>query len=569
MGAPTITMADPAARAGEVTAPVAPFGAGATLVARSPAPREKAPPEALGLFERVKRFFLGTSPAVLKEERVRVHWLSMAYMVVMSVFALQVFALSDFQTAFNPKAVLADRVQSALLVSVIVVAVFISDYAAPHARELAKLVALRGETGLAWSLRFYAVCVYGTDGYAVITILYRSVAHLPATTPPPAIGPLSGDWTEVLIRGMLIVFTGWMIHTVTQKQYPTSNTLARRGAEIMGGVLLNRLANQQAGHVATSTVAQWFRAFTEAAKRYPRFTFPRLPFMTDPAEAEKLQWDQLVAVIQTVEQHGASGVTAGSQEALAMAPSPALPPAQRRDLPPALSDDYFTFIAGIVATLLAQDPTSEPTPARIIAEAQRLGYVAPRQMDVEVALIRLAEDGRTPTIGMPSRDTAQGGGASETRALPDAASEAFVDLIDSARKAVTNRGVAPNAETIIAELTAQGYPRVTETAVARALVTLGTRIQRDAAFSTSAAAGNGQSGAKAAPRPGTKKFNALVYDTAKRLLGEDRMTIFNIAQEMQVDPQAVQDAIAALKQERISRLKPGKELEPDPVLDIL
>ncbi len=88
-------------------------------------------------------------------------------------------------------------------------------------------------------------------------------------------------------------------------------------------------------------------------------------------------------------------------------------------------------------------------------------------------------------------------------------------------------------------------------------------------FANSTAAGVRQPGVKALPKPGTKRFNNLVYTTAQLLLGDERMSIFNIAQELQVDPRMVQDAIAALKQERISRLKPGKELDPDPVLDIL
>jgi hypothetical protein len=72
-----------------------------------------------------------------------------------------------------------------------------------------------------------------------------------------------------------------------------------------------------------------------------------------------------------------------------------------------------------------------------------------------------------------------------------------------------------------------------------------------------------------APKPGTKKFQQLVYTTALQLLGDERLTIFNISQTLQHDPKAVQDAITALKQDRLRHLKPGQELEFDPVLDVL
>lgn len=88
-------------------------------------------------------------------------------------------------------------------------------------------------------------------------------------------------------------------------------------------------------------------------------------------------------------------------------------------------------------------------------------------------------------------------------------------------------------------------------------------------MATSTAAGARQPGAKTPPKPGTRKFNELVYATAQRLLMEDRMTIFNIGQVIEVDPQLVQDAIGSLQQERVRHLKPGKELTPDPVLDVL
>ena len=153
--------------------------------------------------------------------------------------------------------------------------------------------------------------------------------------------------------------------------------------------------------------------------------------------------------------------------------------------------------------------------------------------------------------------------------LPVPGSEAFVDFIAEVRQGITERGERVSVATIIAELDDQGYGQVAETDVAQALVALGNRLREKASISHSVAAGTEQPGAKTPPKPGTKRFNAVVYSTAQRLLSEDRMTIFNIARTLQVDPQFVQDAIAALQQERVRRLKPGKDLAPDPVLDVL
>ena len=363
--------------------------------------------DAIGVVDRVKRFFYGVKPAVLKEERVHVHWLSLAYMGVMSVFALQVFALQDLQTALAPDAKVADRIQSSLLVTVIIVAVFISDYAAPHARELAKLVGLRGEIGLAWSLRFYALCVYATDGYAVITILYRSVAHLPATTPPPSIGPLSGAWTEVLIRGTLIVFTGWMIHTVTQRQYPTSNTLARRGSELMGGILLNRLATQNASQVETHIVAQWFRAFTEAAKRSPRFRLPRLPFVHDASAEEAEQWAKLVLVMKAVATHPASGGV----------PTATTPTPGTLTTPPLLAipdgETLRELLAGITATWQATHNDQVPNATQIAAALVDLGYERPAEELIRGWITDVTSERTSvppPVVALGGRNAGNGGG---------------------------------------------------------------------------------------------------------------------------------------------------------------
>lgn len=71
------------------------------------------------------------------------------------------------------------------------------------------------------------------------------------------------------------------------------------------------------------------------------------------------------------------------------------------------------------------------------------------------------------------------------------------------------------------------------------------------------------------PKPGTKKFNLLVYDTALKLLPANRLSIYNLAQELNVDPTTIQAVLTALKEARVKRLRPGTELESDPILDIL
>lgn len=271
-----------------------PLGSMPSNTVQPAASSEETHQSQLGWLQRQRVRFLGEPKAVLKEDKVHVHWLSILYMVFMSVFALQVFALQDFQTLFSGIVDFGIKSQSFLLVIAVVGAVIVSDYAAPKARELAKLSRLRGEDGAALMLWIYALMVYATDGYAAITVLYRSSMHLPADTPPPSIGPVSGAWLEVGIRGMLIVFTGWMIHTVTQKQYPTSNTLARRGAETTGGVLIQRITEKDAREMTTGQLAKRFRAFTQAMNKRSGFRFP---WQADPAVVEAKQWTELENVL--------------------------------------------------------------------------------------------------------------------------------------------------------------------------------------------------------------------------------------------------------------------------------
>jgi hypothetical protein len=152
--------------------------------------------------------------------------------------------------------------------------------------------------------------------------------------------------------------------------------------------------------------------------------------------------------------------------------------------------------------------------------------------------------------------------------LPPTDTDEFADLIVKVRGTLVEDERSATVPDIIAELARRGYAPISEVEVARALVRLGDRLATRGILANTVAAGGGAP-VRTPPKPGTKRFNEWVYTTAQRLLGEDRMTIFNIAQELKVDAQLVQAAIEALKGERIRRLKPGKELTPDPVLDML
>ncbi|MBA3822592.1 MAG: hypothetical protein H0X24_01655 [Ktedonobacterales bacterium] len=151
---------------------------------------------------------------------------------------------------------------------------------------------------------------------------------------------------------------------------------------------------------------------------------------------------------------------------------------------------------------------------------------------------------------------------------PEPGTPAFIDLIGEVSRFLTQQGQEGTVAAISDEVERRGYGRYDDIAVAGALVKLGDRLREKATLSNTAAPGTG-SPVRTPPKPGTKRFNEWVYDTAQRLLGEKRMTIFNIAQEMEIEPQLVQDAITALQKERVRRLKPGKDLVSDPVLDVL
>ena len=71
------------------------------------------------------------------------------------------------------------------------------------------------------------------------------------------------------------------------------------------------------------------------------------------------------------------------------------------------------------------------------------------------------------------------------------------------------------------------------------------------------------------PKPGTKRFNMLVYSTAKKLVADGRYSIFNVAKVLQIEADEAQAALQALQQARLDNLRSDSDLAPDPVLDLL
>jgi hypothetical protein len=209
----------------------------------------------LGLLPGIKERLFGRQEATLKEDKVHVHWVSIVYMGLMSLFGVKVFALRDLQNTFDTSLDGGIRIQSLMFVLAMIGAIAVSDYAAPKAREVARLAIMRGEIGQAFSLQAYAIVVYLADAYAVLVSLLQSSGE---NTVIPG-----GVWVEMGIRVIIIGLTGWMIHTVTQKQYPTKNTMARKGAETTGGVLVQRISTEDAKKMTTAELTKQFKAFTD------------------------------------------------------------------------------------------------------------------------------------------------------------------------------------------------------------------------------------------------------------------------------------------------------------------
>ena len=94
------------------------------------------------------------------------------------------------------------------------------------------------------------------------------------------------------------------------------------------------------------------------------------------------------------------------------------------------------------------------------------------------------------------------------------------------------------------------------------------RVTSGASFSTNApqrAPAN-----PAQPAPGSKKFSAALYDAARGVTQSGKtLSIYELSQAMGQPTEVIQETIERLKTERLGKLRPGKPLAPDPILDVL
>jgi len=220
----------------------------------------------IGIFGKLQRSFFGKKAAVLTEEKIHVHWLTLVTMAMVSFFGVQIFASSSFEKALH------GDFTSAVIVITIIGAIVISDYAAPMAREMSAMERMRHDDRAATMLMWYAYLVYFADGYTCIEGLYRDALNIPSTTPTSDFFgiPNSGLFLELGIRGCLIIATLWTIHDVTKKRLPTSYTLASQGAGILGGELLQRITRSDANGMSMAQLLDQFFAFSDISKRSPK-----------------------------------------------------------------------------------------------------------------------------------------------------------------------------------------------------------------------------------------------------------------------------------------------------------
>lgn len=258
----------------------------------------------LGRFQEWKEQWFGQQDVKLEEDTAHVHWLPVAYMILMSIFAVQVFAMQFLQQVFTPGIPLGTRAVAVAWVVAIMGAVGVSDYAAPKGREVARLARLRGEFMQAFSLQAFAVSVYCVDAYTVFASLLQAEGM-------PNIVP-DGKLVEVILRVYLIGATGWFIHTVTQKQYPTESTLARKGAETTGGALIKRITQRDADEMTTGELVTRFKAFIDAMSHQQEEH--KFLFWTIGKKMDDANWKKLEEVLMK----GTTKVSAMETELIAM-----------------------------------------------------------------------------------------------------------------------------------------------------------------------------------------------------------------------------------------------------------
>jgi len=240
--------------------------------------------EEIGIFQRLRRMVFGTKAAILTEEKIHIHWLTLVAMAMVSFFGVQIFASANFEKASH------GDITSAIIVVTIIGTIIISDYAAPMAREMASIERARHNDNAARLLMWYSWLVYFADGYTCIEGLYRDQLNISSTTPADFFGVHnSGIFLELGIRGCLIIATLWTIHDVTKKRLPTEYTLASQGAGVTGGELLRRISKSDANSMSMPQLLGQFYAFTEISKRVPRGKKQEIEEVRMQQAKEKLQ----------------------------------------------------------------------------------------------------------------------------------------------------------------------------------------------------------------------------------------------------------------------------------------
>lgn len=196
--------------------------------------------EHIGVIETVRRSFFGEKEITLQEDKARISVVTIITMAVMSFFGMYLFAYPSIQSA------LRGDVISGILALAIVLSFLISDYAAPLAREMARLSHTRNDTQQARLFSSYAKFVYFADGYTVTMVFARTFLKIPDTAPPIDLLPIPhfGTVSELIIRGLLVTFTAYIIHDVTKKPLADWYTFARKHQERTGGIILKGIGNK-------------------------------------------------------------------------------------------------------------------------------------------------------------------------------------------------------------------------------------------------------------------------------------------------------------------------------------
>ncbi|MBA3826873.1 MAG: hypothetical protein H0X24_23645, partial [Ktedonobacterales bacterium] len=119
------------------------------------------------------------------------------------------------------------------------------------------------------------------------------------------------------------------------------------------------------------------------------------------------------------------------------------------------------------------------------------------------------------------------------------------------------------------EVERRGYSRYDDIAVAGALVKLGDRLRERATTANNVGAGTPPNPAR--PKPGTIAYPNFIHREALKLATSPTFTVtfYNVAEALGETIEDVKTALLAKQRERLGRLRPGKALKADVVLDRL